>query len=540
MNERPIFFRAYALMLALGAAGAHLYSGRSSLRIPISRLPPSSASPDLANQSTHPLESRFTQIKKSLGPALWRSARDAAIGIVLGPFIYSLLLRQLLWGSHLAFAKIWFNLSRANAYPSGYPPLGVPYLFRSYFAGFLLLFTWDMSASLFLIYLKQEPTRLGLPLSASSKDPNGTLLTGLKAKRDVVKTFAFWELTIIAQKHKDRRQAIFEDIERPTGPIWPQMLQSGLKVLQDIDLRINGPPPTPAVADPQKQIKALPNIVPQLADQSIAATKPKPTIGKMIVSETVDRIGNSKNAWRPPVEQTTQAVESMILDYVKPPGADSSTLKGAIKQWLGSLLPSTASSLFTTSNSAKITATVLGLPAGNAALIVDVVESITKMLVASLSEDTYGRATPTVPETVRTFTKTLTSIESFVDANKAGTEGRIEEVEIIVERLKAGLRELLAAFQLYLVDVGLGIAELNQANRAVADPQGEEANDQLPRRRLSPDNGDQPDAFAGRQGSLRNARPAPDHPRVTNSVRRQPSGTMNGRLFPRREMAEVR
>lgn len=528
-------------MLAQAAAVAHLYSGRSSLRIPVSRLPPSSASPDIANQSTHPLESRYTQIKKASGPAVLRSARDAAIWIVVGPFIYSLLLRQILWRSHLAFAKLWFNLSRANAYPSGYPPLGIPYLIRSYFAGFLLLLTWDLSTSLFLIYLKQEPTRMGLPLSASSKDPNGTLLTGLKAKRDVVKTFAFWELAIIAQKHKDRRQAIFEDIERPTGPIWPQMLQCGLKVLQDIDLRINGPPPIAAVADPQKQIKALPSIVPQLPSQSIAAKKSKPTIGEMIVSETVGQIGTSKNAWRPPVEQTTQAVESMILDYVKPSRAESSTLKGAITQWLGSLLPSTASSLFTTSNSAKIKATVLGSPAGNAALIVDVVESITKMLVASLSEDTYGKATPTVPETVRTFTKTLTSIESFVEANKAGTKGGIEEVEIIVERLKAGLRELLAAFQLYLVDVGLGIAELNQAKKAVATPQSEEANDQPPRRRPSPEIGDQPDAFAGRQGSQRNAGHAPDHPRrATNSVRRLPSGSMNGRLFPRREMAEVR
>lgn len=533
LNERPIFFRAYALMLAQATAITHLYYGYSSLRIPIARLPSSSPPTDIASQNTHPLESRWSQVRQAFAPAILRSARDAGIWIALGPFLYSLLFRQILWRSHLAFAKLWFNLSRADAYPSGYPPLGIPYLTQSYLAGVFLLFTWAISKSLFLIYFTQEPTKVGLPLSASSKDPNGTLLMGLKAK-GIVKTFAFWELTIIAQKHKDRRQAIFEDIERPTGPMWPQMLQSGLKVLQDIELRIIGPPPKPAVAGQQQQIKTMPSIVPQLSDQSATPAKPKPTLRQMIVEETIGQVVSDKNPWRPPVEQTTKAVESVFLGYFSPP------FKSFIVKTLTSL-PSSATSLFITSNSAKINATVLGSPTGNEALIVDVIESITKMLLASLSEDTYGKATPTVSETVRTFTKTLTSIESFVEVNKVGTNGRIEEVEIIVERLRAGLRELLAAFQIYLLDVGLGIADLNQAKKAITGPQTKDANGQSGQGRASPDDGNQRDAFSGRQGSQRNAESTRDQPhRKTNNVRKRPPGSMNGRLFPRREMEEAR
>ncbi|KEF56173.1 uncharacterized protein A1O9_07754 [Exophiala aquamarina CBS 119918] len=533
LNERPIFFRAYALMLAQAAAITHLYYGYSSLRIPISKVPSASAPTDVASQNTHPLESRWSQVRQAFGPAILRSARDAAIWIGLGPFLYTLLFRKILWGCHLAFAKLWFKISRADAYPSGYPPLGIPYLTQSYLAGVFLLFTWAISKSLFLIYFTQEPTKMGLPLSASSKDPNGTLLLGLKAK-SIVKTFAFWELTIIAQKHKDRRQTIFEDIERPTGPMWPQMLQSGLKVLQDIELRINGPPPKPAVAGQQQHIKTMPRIVPQLPDQSVTPPKPKPTIRQLLVEETIGQVVSDKNPWRPPVDQTTKAVESVFLDYFSPP------FKRFITQTLGSL-PSSVTSLFITSNSAKINATVLGSPTGNEALIVDVIESITKMLLASLSEDTYGKATPTVSETVRTFTKTLTSIESFVEANKAGTKGCIEEVEIIVERLRAGLRELLAAFQIYLLDVGLGIADLNQAKKAVAGPQTTDIIGQPHQGKTSPDNGDQRDAFSGRQGSQRTAEYIRDQPRQqTNNVRKRPPGSINGRLFPRREMEEVR
>lgn len=536
LNERPIFFRAYAFMLAVAAASTHFYSDRSSLRVPISRLPSPSTSIELATQSTHPLESRSIQVKEAFVPALQRSAIGAAIGIFLAPFIYSIRIRHFLWWIHLLFAKPWFELSRTNAHPSGYPPLGMAYLCRSFAAGFLLLLTWDLSTNLCLIYFNQEPTKMGLPLSASSKDPNGTLLTGLTARRPVVKTFAFWELAIIAQKHKDRRRAIFEDIERPTGPMWPQILQCGLQVLQDINLRITGPLPSPAPGGSQQQIKALPSIVSRLPNQSIAPAKPKQTWRQQLVSE-IGECGNGENAWNPPIELT----KSFILDHVKPPGVDSLTLKDVTTQKFSSLLPSTVTYLLTTSTSDRINATVLGSPVGNAALIVDVIESITKMLVASLAEDTYGKATPTVPDAVRTFTKTLTSIEALLEANKAGIDGGIEEVEIIVERLRAGLGELLAAFHVYLVDVGLGISELNQAHKAVANAQSNEAEANGHRSRSGPslENGDQPDGFSGRQRKQqKTVEHAPSNPSRTtnnNSARKTASGTAKGRLFPRRK-----
>jgi len=374
---------------------------------------------------------------------------------------------------------------------------------------------------------------MGLPLSAASKDPNGTLLLGLKGT-GIVKTFAFWELAIIAQKHKDRRQAIFEDIDRPTGSMWPQMLQSGLKVLQGVELRINGPPPKPTLENQQPEIKTLPNIVAELSDRSATPAKTEPTLLERNLQATIGLAFNDQNPWQPPIERTTKAVESALMDPF------NHSVKRFVVQTLR-LLPSSMIFLFVTSNAAKINATVLGSPSGEEALIVDVIESITKMLLASLSEDTYGKATPTVSETIRTFTKTLTSIESFVEANKAGTEGLIEEVEIIVERLRAGLRELLAAFQIYLLDVGLGISELNQAKKAVAGPPTKDTNGQPATGRASPDKNDRGYAFAGRQASRTNAEHTREQPLgQTNNARKRQQGNANGRLFPRREMEEVR
>lgn len=544
LNERPIFFRLYALVLALIYAAVHLYLGNSTLIIPVSRL---SVTPTTAAKtpSIHPLEPVLTQIQRKLIPALLRSAIIAVILVCVTPFLYTFCLRQVFWKVHLTLAKPFFNLSRSNTRPVGYPILGFTFLARSLLAGFLLVLTWDMVSVLFLTYLNQEPTKNGLPLSTASKDPNGTLLNGLKAKTDVVKTFAFWELAIIAHKHKDRRKAIFEDIERPTGPIWGAMLEAGLKILRDIDARILGPQQKAAEPATNGTIKTLPQIVPELRTQSIFQAGPKPTMGEMLVSSPLRQIGSSKNPWHPPLEQTTRAVETKLLEYTKGPGARQTESPNALGQWTASLQRSPIGWFFSSPKAAKMNAAVLGSPNSNLAAVVDVVDSITTMLVASLSEDTYGKATPTVPETVRTFTKTLTTVEDFVAKIGPSVNAGSEDVEIVIERLRSGLKELLSAFQAYLLDVGLGIADLNQAKKAIEsrEPQVADPSEQPVRRQL----------FSGssqKEKSSNRQRPpmaqADHRDRIdsshasSDSRRRKPANGSGGRQHQRREMEQVR
>ncbi|KIW67273.1 hypothetical protein PV04_06538 [Phialophora macrospora] len=482
LNERPIFFRLYALLLAIVYAGLHQYRGRSSLLIPVSKLPVT-PSPEARAQDTHSLLPVQTRIQQRIIPAVVQSAIVSLSMMFVSPFIYGLFLRNVFWRIHLAIAKLFYNLSRANAHPIGYPLLGLAYLVRSVVAGFLLGLTWELTSNLLLVYLCQEPTKSGMPLSASSKDPNGTLLSGLKAKRDVVRTFAFWELAIIAQKHNDRRKAIFEDIERPTGPMWTQMLQAGLNVLQELQLRITGPPPVkPATPE---TVKSLPRLLPEMQTQSIFQADPKPTKTEWLASP-LKQIGSSKQPWRPPIEQTAKQMENKLLEYAKPSGGESKSSHGLIDSWTTELRRSRLGWFFTSTNTAKINAAVLGSPYGNAAVLVDVIEALTKMQVASLTEDTYGKATPTVPDTVRTFTRTLNLVEDYVSQNNQGGAAGNEEVKIIVERLRAGLKELLAAFQVYLIDQGLGIAELNQAKKATQAPATIPQSQEKPRSKPKP------------------------------------------------------
>ncbi|KAI1616613.1 nucleoporin protein Ndc1-Nup [Exophiala viscosa] len=543
LNEKPIFFRLYALTLAFAYAGSHLYRGNSSLIIPVSKRPAKQNQEGTAS-TPHMFAPIQTQLQQRAVSATVRSATIAGSCIVVAPFLNGILLRNTFWQLHLVLAKPFFNLSRANAHPIGHPYLGPPYLAKCMIAGFLLILTWEFTSSLFLVFFNQEPTKKGFPLSAKSKDPNGTLLNGLRAKRDVVRTFAFWELAIIAQKDKERRKTIFEDIERPTGPLWSQMSDAGLAVLRDIDARILGPPPKAQQPTTNATVKDLPRIVPELQTQSILQAQSKPKMSESLVSSPLRQIGSSQQPWRPPIDKTTKAMENKLLEYARPPGAEQAQSQSLVEQWMAALRKSPVGWFFLSTNAARINAAVLGSPNGNAALIVDAIDSITQMLVASLSEDTYGKATPTVPETVRTLTRTLTIVEGYVARNKPDNNASIEEVEIIIERLRSGLRELLAAFQLYLLDVGLGIADLNQAKKAVEPPKSEEQQpkpaEKAARRQLFAKESREEDSSnqQRRDGRKENRRLEPSQ-RSSENLWRQPSRGANGAQERRREMEQV-
>lgn len=532
LNEKPIFFRFYVSGLAICAASVHLYSGQSNLYLPVSRVA-SSPTPENALQSTHPLESVPSQLSTKV-KTIWIRIGAVLVYTIISPFVYSPpLIRWTFWSTHLFFAKIYFNISHADSTYRGYPPLGVRYLLANFLAGLLLVLTWETTTFILLRSLTQEPTKSGLPLSSFSKDPNGTLLNGLRAKRDVVKTFAFWELAIIAQKHKDRRKAIFEDIERPAGPIWTQMQQSGLKVLQDLVSRVEKPNGAGPDTNPPTQTTKLPRIVGELSTQSIYANPPPNLVNSAILSP-LRQLGSSQKPFHLPVKDVTKAVDN-YTPWVN------------FQQWIRGISTTFVRSIFKASGSAKINAAVLGFPNGNAALLVDIIESITKMLVASLSEDTYGKATPTVPEAVIVFTRALTTIESFIDANKDTSDVDISEVEIVVDRLRAGLQELLAAFQLYLVDVGLGITELNQAKRAASqpNPHARKHNSE----KTAPQQA-QPQQKSRQEHNRHQQQEGPKQTKQSNGTRSANRGSSTGgasgatsssrRLFPRREMEEVR
>jgi nucleoporin NDC1 len=470
LNERPIYLRSVFLLLALCQTAIHIYKDYSSVHLPVSAPTKTPTSDD----RTHKLQPITMRIQNTMPSVLQRCAITCGVIATTGPFIYALFLRQTFWSWHLTFAKLIYSLPRSDARPAGYPPSNPQFMLRSLGVGFLLMLTWETTSLCFSTFLSQEPLKKEQPLSAGSRDQNGTLITGLKAKRDVVKTFAFWELAVIAQKHADRRRAIFTDIGREGGHTWGQMLDAALDVVQEINTRIEAAsskfnpaeePQQPDVMD----IDSLPRIAPAIKERPIFADSPPPQTRTEEIESFLDwgakRIGQSKRPFNPPISRGKE-----LFKFVIPAGMSVEDLSpGALPWYCWSILQdSSLAWFFRVTFERRVNTIILGSPQGNAAVIVDAIEATTRMLVASLSEDIYGKVIGGVPRAVRTFTSTITAIEAFVQNVKeeAAEDSDIEEVEIILARLKASLAELLSAFQLYLTDVGLSAVEHRRAQDA--------------------------------------------------------------------------
>lgn len=96
---------------------------------------------------------------------------------------------------------------------------------------------------------------------------------------------------------------------------------------------------------------------------------------------------------------------------------------------------------------------MFGSPNSSCGQIIDTVEALSRLAVASLTEDNFGKVFPNVPQLIRTYIRTTTTVEKFVQGMEphwTDVEGvgdkRVEEAEAVLIALREGLRTLVDGF----------------------------------------------------------------------------------------------
>lgn len=185
LNERPIYLRSVFLMLALLQALLHLYYDYDRAFLP-------TVGSKVKNRSTYRAHIVLTPIEqlKIAAPSLVQRVllRAVLVGIS-GPFIYATCIRRTAWRWALFLARMLWDMP-ASVDPSYMPPYHISLLLRSLGSSFLLILLWESSNTIFSAFVAQEPLKNGQPLTDESRDANGTLVNGLKAKKEVVKVDA--------------------------------------------------------------------------------------------------------------------------------------------------------------------------------------------------------------------------------------------------------------------------------------------------------------------------------------------------------------
>jgi nucleoporin NDC1 len=168
--------------VAIGQACAHLYYDIDRIELPLpKRRTDSTSEVDLAAPPA------LVRIRKSLLRILSQQLAVAICVPVISTPIYFLFLRTELWQWHLFFAKLLVTsqIRPTSAPHSIWPPYFLSLVLRSISSNFLLLALWNVSHEIFGAYVSLQPLKKGQPLTAESRDPNGSLISGVKAKRDV-------------------------------------------------------------------------------------------------------------------------------------------------------------------------------------------------------------------------------------------------------------------------------------------------------------------------------------------------------------------
>lgn len=196
LNEKPLFLISHLVLLGAYQALQHLFRDVDRLSLGVARPQNGGGKPEEGDVSH-----QVRRFRDQLPAMLVYTLNHSVIGIILSSILYPLTVRGTIWKTTLVFLRPIYSLPRSNMLPSSLPYYSVPVLFRCFLVGLALMFAWTAANTAFSLFLVKHPLKNGKPLTSDSKDPNGSLLNGLKNKKLSIKVcwartvFVFDQLT---------------------------------------------------------------------------------------------------------------------------------------------------------------------------------------------------------------------------------------------------------------------------------------------------------------------------------------------------------
>lgn len=189
LNERQIYLRSFLYALAVLQAFWHFYDDYDRIEIPVTKTKPTASS----DQRVHLVVPADVQLRANAVNFSLRAMRRSLVmslafpfiysaHIPILPFFYSFQLRKTAWTFNRLVVSLYRDLPKSTMLPPTWP-FHIRLVFRCSIVGFLLLLLWELSNAAISAYIAQEPLVNDRPISHRSKDPTGTLLAGLVAKK---------------------------------------------------------------------------------------------------------------------------------------------------------------------------------------------------------------------------------------------------------------------------------------------------------------------------------------------------------------------
>ncbi|KAF1960101.1 hypothetical protein CC80DRAFT_465699 [Byssothecium circinans] len=481
LNERPLYLRYMFIALAVVQAVVHLWNDYDEIEVPAMK-PRNDRDDQEATLQVQP----YKALQQKL-PLVFKTAVTLAVVTTLGATIlYFMGFRGVLWDNYYSLARRVVSLRRTSS-PWGLPPFAP--LFTSVLTeGILLVTLWQFVNKAFDVYISQAPVKLNKalkteqPITNDSKDPNGSLLSGLKAKKETVKAIALWELALITYHFPERRKTIFGEIDRKAAATSKQVTDICLAEVRLLTSRINialDPKYRPEDAQGPKTPPPI-SLVPQIAQPLKEAPIRGPS-GKRDARDEVSAFTSSlaKNYSSPENTRSAYAREGIRKgEELATAGAQN------IKTKTAGLWPTIVSSKigYPFRHSLRRTASLIvtGAPYSRLSLLCNSITALTNLTIFSLREDDCGRFSNQVPEIVRVFTTALKKLEEYTAsltvhwsdfetlAKSEEERMKVPEVELVRDCLKDGLGMILRNFGEFLAGMEMSRNEIAEAKRVAS------------------------------------------------------------------------
>lgn len=179
LNERPIILKSNAGPLALAMTMVHLLQDYDQIKI--QRFP-------MLDEPKKPLSQRTavqimsSKLRSSLKTILW----TASIATCTNLFLYAWFFRRFAWAWSLWIGRLIWDIPRSAKSPSVLP-YHYTLLLRAWTSSFFLICLWELSNVAFSAWVCQPPVKYNRPLTTDSRDPNASLISGLRSRKSLTK-----------------------------------------------------------------------------------------------------------------------------------------------------------------------------------------------------------------------------------------------------------------------------------------------------------------------------------------------------------------
>ncbi|PVI07753.1 hypothetical protein DM02DRAFT_579570 [Periconia macrospinosa] len=484
LNERPLYLRFMFFTLAIVQGVCHLWYDYDTIDLPAMK-PRKERNDD---PEPPPKQQPSRVLIQKLKPMGLTAVLLVLTTFLLGNLLYFLGFRNILWEYYYSFAAMIVSLRRSSS-PFGLPPFA-PLVGMFISQGFLLVLLWQLVNTAFGIYISQPPLKKDKPVTSDSKDPNGSLLSGLKSKKDTVKAIALWELALITDRFPDRRKTIYSEIDRKTAPTSKQITDICLAEIRLLTTRINialDPTFRPVNEDGKKQevgpIALVSRVSQPIKDGAVTYQGPDPDRTRtaeavQLASGLAKDLSSPKNSNLRKSPYVRNGLE-YSQNFIKENTQKAEAQMEATGFW-PALIKSSMGVPFRYNLHRTASLIVTGAPYSRLSPLCNAISAIANLAVLSIKEDDWGRFSDHVPDIIRAFTVALQKLDEYVDSltvhwtdlealSKPEEERKkTAEVEQVREGLREGLRGILGVFGEYLRAMNMAVVEIQEAKRAVA------------------------------------------------------------------------